>query len=249
MPTDAKTFSALPTLRHVPFEDLGLIEALLPARGLTPHYIDVPKSGIDAARLADAPILVVLGGPVGVYEEAAYPFLKDEIALLEKRLARNLPTLGICLGCQLMARALGARVYPGHSKEIGWSRVSLTEPGRRSALGALGDGATVLHWHGDTFDLPEGARHLARSLLYPNQAFDFGASLALQFHLEATDLGLEAWFVGHALEISSVAGLSVASLRRESAAALENLAFGARGVFETWLDGALAASGVRPATA
>jgi GMP synthase (glutamine-hydrolysing) len=97
---------------------------------------------------------VVLGGPIGVYEQDAYPFLRDELRLLQARLAAGRPTLGICLGCQLIAQALGGWVYPGSSKEIGW-KLSMLEAGRTSPLAAFADGTPVLHWHGDTFDLPD----------------------------------------------------------------------------------------------
>jgi GMP synthase (glutamine-hydrolysing) len=132
-------------------------------------------------------LLIVLGGPIGAYETDTYPFLAAEIALLERRLMHDRPTLGICLGSQLMAKALGARVFPGPLKEIGWGRIDLTEAGAGSSLASLGsEDSEVLHWHGDTFDLPAGAVRLACNANYENQAFAFGqAALALQFHAEA----------------------------------------------------------------
>jgi len=134
--------------------------------------------------IRNAELVIVLGGPIGAYETDAYPFLIDEIALLEYRLSRDLPTLGICLGSQLMAKALGSRVFKGHIKEIGWGTVELTKEGASSCLGALrDDDATVLHWHGDSFDLPSGASRLALGYQnYENQAFAYGQNaLALQF--------------------------------------------------------------------
>ena len=146
----------------------------------------------------------MLGGPIGVYETHAYPFLAAEIAVLEDRLAQDRPTLGICLGCQLMARALGAQVFPGGVKEIGWGSVAFTEAGAASPLAPLAENAAqVLHWHGDTFDLPQSAVRLASNSAYENQAFAFGdASLALQFHVEPDPGTLEYWYVGHAAELS-----------------------------------------------
>jgi GMP synthase-like glutamine amidotransferase len=131
-------------------------------------------------------LLVCLGGPIGAYEEAAYPFLRDELALIERRLAAARPTLGICLGAQLMARALGARIYPAPAKEIGWGEVRLSEAGQKGPLRHFA-GVPVLHWHGDTFDLPKGAELLASTVLCANQAFAFGRyALAFQFHPETT---------------------------------------------------------------
>ena len=104
----------------------------------------------------------MLGGPIGAYEEALYPFLTDELRLIEACLHNNVPVMGICLGAQLLARALGARVYPGSAREIGIAPVTLTDPGRVSCLRHLeAAGHQVLHWHGDTFDLPAGATRLA----------------------------------------------------------------------------------------
>src|SRR5215475_13599627 len=125
--------------------------------------------------IKNADLVISLGGPIGVYETEDYPFLMSELALLEYRLSRDLPTLGICLGSQLMAKALGGRVFKGLVKEIGWGTINLTDEGRSSCLKPLqDDDAVVLHWHGDTFDLPRGAIKLASNLNYENQAFAYG---------------------------------------------------------------------------
>ncbi|HEY5960663.1 MAG TPA: hypothetical protein VIV60_29115, partial [Polyangiaceae bacterium] len=154
--------------------------------------------------------------PIGAYEEHLYPFLTDELTVLEKRLLAQRPTLGICLGAQLLARALGARVYPGGTKEIGWGPLQLTEAGQSSSLASIGD-AAVLHWHGDTFDLPSGAQNLASTAVTPHQAFTWqNTVMALQFHLEATASSLEAWLVGHTCELSHWGKLTVPELRRTS---------------------------------
>jgi GMP synthase (glutamine-hydrolysing) len=183
-------------------------------------------------------VLIVLGGPVGVYQEQAYPFLTDELRLLEQRLAADLATLGICLGAQLMARALGAKVYPGPRKEIGWAPLHLSEAGRRSCLAQLAKRETaVLHWHGDTFDLPAGATHVASTPEYDNQAFAWGTrGLALQFHAEVTARGLERWFISHAHEIDLTPGLSVGQLQKDTQSYAPRLQVRAASCWQTWLN-------------
>src|ERR1700760_1894545 len=162
-------------LRHVAFEDLGLLAAVMEAEGWNVSFCEAAIDDLSHASSRSADLLIVLGGPIGAYETDAYPFLNTEIALLEYRLSRNLPTLGICLGAQLMARALGSRVFAGPVKEIGWGGVELTRDGMASCLGPIhGQGAAVLHWHGDTFDLPAGATRLASNRNYENQAFTHG---------------------------------------------------------------------------
>jgi GMP synthase (glutamine-hydrolysing) len=147
--------STAAVIRHVAFEDLGVLAPVLAARGISARYFEAGVDDLGAIE-RDAPdLLVVLGGPIGVYDEPLYPFLGGEIALIERRLRASAPTLGICLGAQLIARAAGARVYPGTPKEIGFSPLTLTPDGEASCLGELKPAAyNVLHWHGDTFDLP-----------------------------------------------------------------------------------------------
>lgn len=149
-------------IRHVHFEDLGSLEPLLLSAGYRVQYAD---SGVDRISTIDPitpDLVVVLGGPIGAYQEDSYPVLLDEVSLLTRRLDAQRPTIGICLGAQLMARALGARVYPWGKKEIGWAPVTLSSAARESALRYLGDSDTaVLHWHSDTFDLPKD------SILWP----------------------------------------------------------------------------------
>lgn len=201
-------------LRHIHFEDLGSFEPPLADAGYAIDYIDVADGGIDALDPLAPDILVVLGGPIAAYDDALYPVVLDEIGLLKARLAAGRPTLGICLGAQLMAAALGARVYPGPAKEIGWAELDTVEvPG--SPLEALRN-VPVLHWHGDTFDLPGGCTRLASTPLCANQAFMRDPNvLGLQFHPEARAGRFEYWLLGHANEIGS-AGISPATLREDA---------------------------------
>ncbi len=223
-------------IRHVPFEDLGLLAPVLAARGHEMRYVEAPTADLAQLDPLTPGLLVVLGGPIGVYENHLYPFLDVEIELLERRLAARLPTIGICLGSQLLARALGARVYASGTKEIGWAPIALTAEGRASCLAHL-ENVAVLHWHGDTFDLPQGARRLASTRDCENQAFAVDTHvLALQFHAEAHGPALEAWFVGHACEIAATPGVSVPDLRsgtHRSSAALERHG---SAMFNEWLD-------------
>ncbi|MEI6559770.1 MAG: glutamine amidotransferase [Rhodospirillaceae bacterium] len=225
-------------IRHVMFEGLGLLEDVLAER--KSWQVCVLEAGIDDLSAVDAlepELLVVLGGPIGAYEQALYPFLTDELRILAARLRAGRPVLGICLGAQLMAAALGARVYPASAKEIGWAPVDLTLAGRTSVLRHVEGVVPVLHWHGDTFDLPEGATRLASTPICPNQAFSIGpTALALQFHLEVVPAEIERWLIGHACEIAALkSGATVTSLREDTRRHGPGLTVRATDVFRDWL--------------
>ena len=152
----------------------------------------------DGDRLPDPAGLsavVSLGGPMNVYEEGEYPFLQQEAAFLRQVVAEGMPTIGICLGAQMIARSLGARVEKSPAPEIGWGRVELTADGlREPLLAGLDPALDVLQWHEDMFQVPAGARPLARSSVCPNQAFRVGNALGLQFHLEIDRRMIADWF-------------------------------------------------------
>lgn len=224
-------------IRHVAFEDLGSLATVLASRGATVRYLEAGIDDLARINACEPDLVVVLGGPIGAYEDAIYPFIKDEVRLLERRLAADLPTLGICLGAQLMARALGAQVYPGPAKEIGWNPLTLTKAGHASPLVHLaGDKTSMLHWHGDTFDLPEGAILLASTDLCRHQAFSWGrAALGFQCHPEAQAAVLERWLIGHACEIAG-AGLSVPRLREDAARFGPTLETQGAKCFADWLE-------------
>lgn len=143
--------------------------------------------------------VVIMGGPMAVYEMDRTPYLKDEALFIEKAVKADKHVLGVCLGAQMLAHVLGARVYPGSAKEIGWYDVTLTEEGLLDGCmaGLAVDGgktAQVFQWHGDTFDLPRGAVRLASSELFPNQAFRYSDRVyALQFHIEVTPGIVGGW--------------------------------------------------------
>jgi GMP synthase (glutamine-hydrolysing) len=221
-------------LQHVSFEDMGVFTPVLREVGYDIRHVQAGVEYVKTDEWLAADLAVILGGPIGVGQEDMYPFLLEERELARARLVSGRPLLGICLGAQIMAAALGARVYAGQKKEIGWGGVELTEEGRNSPLGELA-AAPVLHWHGDTFDMPLGARRLAFTALTPNQAFSAGrGQLALQFHPEVDAGRMETWLVGHCCELAA-AGLAPARIR-EDARALGDAAGGAgRRFLRRWL--------------
>jgi GMP synthase (glutamine-hydrolysing) len=204
--------------RHVAYEDLDGLAPPFRAAGYAIDYWDALFDGEEPDALSPD-ILVVLGAPIGVYEQEQYPFVHRQIEALRRRIEAGRPTLGICFGAQLIAAALGARVYRGDHFEFGWGPVATTNDGLKSPVGAY-DGA-VFHCHGDTFDLPRGAKLLAGSTHYPHQAFSYGPQLALQFHGEVTGRGLKRWFIGHSARIKSLGGLD--KLARETEAQMHQL--------------------------
>ncbi|MBP0591127.1 glutamine amidotransferase [Paraburkholderia sp. LEh10] len=224
-------------IRHVHFEDLGSLERVLGERGRPVRYLDVGFARIEAPNPVMPSLMVILGGPISAYDDDGYPTIAPLVAMIEKRIAAGLPTLGICLGAQLIARVLGARVYPSGQTEIGWTPLTLTEAGKESPLRHLDAAHTsMLHWHGDTFDLPQGAVHLASTPACQNQAFAWGKHvLGLQCHPEIRTDRFEPWLIGNAGEIAGH-GIDVRELRADTAKHGPKLEVAACNMFGEWLD-------------
>ncbi|THK42699.1 amidotransferase [Methylophaga sp. SB9B] len=177
--------------QHVAFEGLGSIDVWLKSNGYqissTQFYqqTDLPEVGA-------VDFLVVMGGPMSVNDEAQYPWLAAEKQFIQQFIATGKPLLGICLGAQLIANAMGGRVYPNKEKEIGWWPIQAVSNNNALAF-QFPETASVFHWHGETFDLPEGAERIAESYGCRNQAFQLGNSvIGLQFHLETTPDSVQA---------------------------------------------------------
>ncbi len=185
-------------IKNIAAEGPGTIEDHFRAEHISYSVADLNK-GEQTPPLSDFSHLVVMGGPMAVYEMDQHPFLKAEAKLIELAIATGKPVLGVCLGAQMLAHVLGARVYAGGHKEIGWYEVAITPEGMQDPLMSrlAVDGrntAEVFQWHGDTFDLPAGAVRLASSPLFPNQAFRYADRVyALQFHIEVTPSIVSGW--------------------------------------------------------
>lgn len=201
-------------LKNVRNEGPGTIENFLLARAVPYSIADCQTDGVPVAP--DADTLVIMGGPMSVNEAGVLPYIADEIALAAEYMKKGKKVLGICLGAQVMAKALGARVYPGPEKEIGWYDLELVDAGLSDPLlkllslqqGAGGpeQGLRVFHWHGETFDIPEGAGRLAASALYPNQAFKYGdRAYAFQFHIEVTPEMIREWLMHEPVDYEKIA--------------------------------------------
>lgn len=220
-------------LRHVAFEDLGVFEAALHEAGYDVRTVDNHHINAGALLAMPCDLLISLGAPIGVNDEALFPFIAEEARLIEAKLRADVPVLGICFGAQLIARVLGSRVRAMPNKEIGWAPVTLTPQGQ-ATLAALG-GVPVLHWHGDTFDLPSDCDLLASTSLCENQAFRKGSRvLGLQFHCEVDPARIEHWLVGHAYELGA-AGIDIAALRSTTKACGRNAAAAGVALIKEWL--------------
>ncbi len=182
--------------KNIETEGPGTIEDFLKTKGIPYKIVDLSK-GEDIPETKESDTLLMMGGPMSVNEDDIYPYIKKEEALVRAFIADGKRVLGVCLGAQIMAKALGSRVYKGKEQEIGWHDIELTPDGIKDPLmmklaahpyvGDIWKRFKVFHWHGETFDIPEGAVRLAGSELYRNQAFNYGGkAYAFQFHIEVT---------------------------------------------------------------
>jgi GMP synthase (glutamine-hydrolysing) len=192
-------------LQHMGCEGLGSLEGFFDKQGVDHVHVALfagEKIPSDWDRYNG---IVILGGPMNVYQEKEYPFLAEEDALIKKALANLKPMLGICLGAQIIAKAAGAKVLTGHRKEIGWYDVNLTSEGRDDLLfNGLPKSFKVFQWHGDTFDIPSKGVKLASSEIFPNQAFRVGNACGLQFHIEVTEGIILDWMKEYNKEIGGL---------------------------------------------
>lgn len=221
-------------IRHVAHEGIAGYRDPIEEAGYAIKRVAACSEDLTGIDPLENDLVVVMGGPMGVYETADHPWLTDEIAFLRARFAADRPTLGVCLGAQLIAAALGSAVHRGPVREIGFGPVSLTSAGASGPLSALA-GVPMLHWHGDTFDVPEGTELLASTHHYA-QAFARGSTiLALQFHAEmGEDPRFEQWLANDAREILE-AGTDEARLRADHAALGPSAVRAGRAMLARWL--------------
>lgn len=216
-------------IQHEEHEGPGLLRPALEGAGfqLALRHREVRDEDVRA------PLVLVMGGPMGVYEASRYPFLLDELRLLRARLEARRPSLGICLGAQLLAAAAGARVYPGtHGWELGVMPISLTPDGRKDlAFAPLPASLDVAQWHEDTFDPVPGATLLASTERYPQQAFRIGSSYGLQFHPELTPEHLGSWLRAAPGDVKE-AGRDVEAVEREDLPGLSAAQPAVRGLLD-----------------
>lgn len=180
-------------LQHIHCETPGTIANALESTATTAHYVRTFEGQPVPKTIGDVAGLIVMGGPMGVYDHPRYPFLRDEMRLIDQALQQEKPVLGVCLGSQLLAATLGAAVTKGERKEIGWHPVTLTESAVTDRLWAgVEPSFMAYHWHGDVFELPQGAVSLASSGLTECQAFRYGRSAyGFLFHMEMTERIIE----------------------------------------------------------
>jgi len=222
-------------LRHVPHEELGTLGSALAAAGLPVTIVDLFDQVPDQLPIADAAGLVVMGGPMNVDETDQHPFLIREVEWIQSAVQHGVPFLGVCLGSQLLAKALGSQVYKNKVKEIGWYPLDVLPAAQDDRLFRhCQPRETVFQWHGDTFPLPAGAVQLARTTQCEQQAFRFGPSAyALQFHLEMTAAMVADWLAEPSMcaEVARLPYIDAQIIREQTSTNMPRLNEMARLVF------------------
>lgn len=221
-------------IRHVPYEGVAGFRAPIEAAGYHVDRIDVVDPEFSQGDLSEPDLLIMMGGPMGVYEQDQYPWIRCQLKRLARRLEAGRPTLGVCFGAQMMAAALGGEVYAGPAKEIGFGKVTVHDT--TGPLRHVAD-VPVLHWHGDTFTLPDNVELLASTDVYPHQAFRRGSNiLALQFHAEmGLDPRFEAWLEGSPEGVANAGG--EAKLRADHEALGPGAVAAGQKMIAEWLEG------------
>ncbi len=203
--------SKILVFQHVAHEILGTLNPLLKGSGFRIRYVNFGRENYKIPELDNYDGLIVLGGPMGVNEVDKYPYLIPELKAIERAIEKEMPIFGICLGAQLIAKALGARVKKNKMKEIGWYDVMPTKEGvDDNLISQLSKTEKIFQWHGDTFDIPRCGVHLARSPRCENQAFKYGEKIyGFQFHLEVDKIMIERWLKNsvNVEELSNLKGI------------------------------------------
>lgn len=200
-------------LKNVLNEGPGTIEDFLCDNNINYRIVEMSSDALPLNE--DIETLVILGGPMSVHDTDVYPYITKEVGLVKEFISKRKKILGICLGAQIMAKALGARVYAGAEKEIGWDDIELQEDSISDSLitrlaihpgtGVFWKKFKVFHWHGETFDIPAGAIRIAESALYPNQAFRYGRNAyAFQFHIEVREEMIYEWLKNEPVDIERI---------------------------------------------
>ena len=225
-------------IQHIGYEDLGSFEPVLKARGFDVKYFCSQHIDYKGLFTDDPDLVVVLGGPMSVHDTDRNPWIHAEEQFVKERIASEKPLMGICFGAQMIARALGAKTYVGEQgKEIGWSKITVNADGLKTPFRHLdGELTSMLHWHGDTFDLPDGATLLASSDQYKKQAYSYGEhTFCMQCHPEVTASKLKLWYASALDQIEEV-GTSVEKLKSDADAYNQKLSEQAAKFLNEWLD-------------
>jgi len=227
--------------KHLQLEGACNFGRILNEGGWDINTISVPRYGLDGFDALAPDLLVVMGGNIGMYQADDYPFLYDEMDVIKKRIDAGKPVLGVCLGAQMIANCLGANVRKGlNGKELGWYDLAAANdaPDDHPIHHLCAPHTSMFHWHGDTFDLPEGARLLASSENYENQAYEYGENImALQCHPEVMHAHVKEWFVfGHDQIRQQKEGKNIHELREETAEKIDTLNQQGKAFLNGWLE-------------